>query len=182
MSEELLQTTPHSLARYVYYKLGATTLWQLKKEKIINIKVPPEITTKKPDGLIVVPSGSTKAYIEYKPPSEFATKKQRQAAILQEIEPAKALCKLLIVTDGDKTCWVNALNGEEITEKDGTKLKVFNAKRILDDKLTYEEIIELEDLLDRIDHSLSATNNAIFEPILLDPSPFGPDYLAKDLD
>lgn len=171
MSEELLQTTPHSLARYVYYKLGATTLWQLKKEKIINIKVPPEITTKKPDGLIVVPSGSTKAYIEYKPPSEFATKKQRQAAILQEIEPAKALCKLLIVTDGDKTCWVNALNGEEITEKDGAKLKVFNAKRILDDKLTYEEIIELEDILDRIDHSLSATNNAIFEPILLDPSP-----------
>ncbi len=40
MSEELLQTTPHPLARYVYYKLGASTIAQLKKEKIINVKVP----------------------------------------------------------------------------------------------------------------------------------------------
>ena len=171
MSEELLQTIPHPLARYVYYKLGATTIGQLKKEKIINVKVPSEILTKKPDGLIVVPNGATKAYIEYKPPSEFATKKQREAAISQEIEAAKAICKLLIVSDGDKSCWINTLNGEEVTEKDGTPLKVFNVKRILDGKLTDEQVIELEDILDRIDHSLSATNNAIFAPSLLDPSP-----------
>ncbi len=171
MSEELLQTTPHTLLRYVYYKLGSTTIGQLKKEKIINVKVPSELITKKPDGLIVVPNGVTKAYIEYKLPSEFATEKQRRAAIQQEIEVAKHLCKLLIVSDGDKSCWVNTLTGEEIKEKDGTFLKVFNAKRILDDKLTDEEVIELEDLIDRIDHSLSTTNNAIFVPSLLDPSP-----------
>jgi type I restriction enzyme M protein len=171
VSEELLQTTPHQLVRYLYYKLGASTLSQLKKEKIINVKVPLELAAKKPDGLIVVPNGTTKAYIEYKQPSEFVTKKQRQVAILQEIEAAKVLCKLLIVSDGDKSCWINTLTGEEITEKDGKPLKVFSAKRILEGKLTEEEITELEDLLDRIDHSLSTTNNAIFAPSLLDPSP-----------
>ena len=171
MSEELLQTTPHPLVHYVYYKLGASTIAQLKKEKIINVKVPSDIAVKKPDGLIVVPNGATKAYIEYKQPSEFATKKQQKAAILQEIEAARALCKLLIVSDGDKSCWINTLTGEEIAEQDGTPLKVFNAKRILEGKLTDEEVIELEDLLDRIDHSLSSTNNAIFAPSLLDPSP-----------
>ncbi len=171
MSEELLQTTSHPLVRYVYYTLGQTTLAQLKKEKIINVKVPSEVATKKPDGLIVIPNGATKAYIEYKLPCEFATKKQRQDAINQEIEPATALCKLLIVTDGDKSCWVNTLTGQEVTEKDGTPLKVFNAKQILDGKLTDEETVELEDLLDRIDHSLTTNNNTVFAPSLLDPSP-----------
>jgi len=171
MSEELLQTTPHHLIRYVYYKLGATTIDQLKKEKIINVKVSHELSTKKPDGLIIVPSGATKAYIEYKQPSEFASEKQQQTAIQQEIEVAKVLCKLLIVSDGDKSLWINTLTGGKITEKDGKPLKVFNAKQILEGKLTEEQVIELEDLLDRIDHSLSATNNAIFAPNLLDPSP-----------
>jgi type I restriction enzyme M protein len=61
MSEELLQTLPHTLGRYQYYKLGATTLAQLKKHKIINVKISGELATKKPDGLIVVPKGATKA-------------------------------------------------------------------------------------------------------------------------
>lgn len=169
MSEELLQTIPHPLIRYQYYVLSATTLAQLKKEKIINVKVPIEFAKNKPDGLIVVPNGATKAYIEYKQPSEFATKKQQQAAILQEIEAAKSLCKLLIVSDGDKTLWINTLTGEEVTAKDGTRLKVFNAKQILDGKLASEEVVELEDLLDQIDHSLSATNNATLRQVCLTP-------------
>jgi len=171
MSEELLQTIPSTLIRYQYYVLGTTTLAQLKKEKIINVKVPPEVAKNKPDGLIVVPNGVTKAYIEYKQPSELTEKKQRDAAILQELGAAKALCKLLIISDGDKSYWINTLTGEEITEKNSKRLKVFNAKRILDGKLTEEEVVELEDLLDRIDHSLTTINNAIFEPSLLDPSP-----------
>ena len=171
MSEELLQTVPHPLGRYQYYKLGATTLAQLKKHKVISVKVSPELAAKKPDGLIVVPFGATKAYIEYKPPSNLASKKDRDVAIAQELEPAKALCKLLIVTDGDKSYWVNTLTGQEITEHDGIKLKTFNAMDILNNKLTEEQIIELEDLLDRIDYSLSTSNNAIATPALLDPSP-----------
>ena len=35
-SEELLQTTPFWLGRYSYYRLGSTTLSQLKKAKIIR--------------------------------------------------------------------------------------------------------------------------------------------------
>lgn len=35
MSEELLQTTPFWIGRYAYYRLGSTTLNQLKKAKIV---------------------------------------------------------------------------------------------------------------------------------------------------
>ena len=51
MTEELLQTAPVLLGRYVYYKLGATNLGTLSKEKVINAKIPPELALKKPDGL-----------------------------------------------------------------------------------------------------------------------------------
>ena len=72
MTEELLQTVPVTLGRYVYYKLGATNLGTLSRERIIGSRVPEEFSLKKPDGLVVVPySGVTKAYIEYKTPQEL---------------------------------------------------------------------------------------------------------------
>ena len=63
MSEELLQTTSKQLGRYLYYKLGASTLGQLKKEKIIKGKFSSDISNKKPDGLIVLAGGDVKAVI-----------------------------------------------------------------------------------------------------------------------
>ena len=171
MSEELLQTKPHRLDRYVYYRLGATTLRQLRRQKIISVPVPRHLASKKPDGLIVAPFGSVKAVIEYKLPAELSSPKQLVSAISQEIEVAKCLCKLLIVSDGDKTFWINALNGERITDEDSSGLKVFSASEILDDKLTREEIFELEELLDKIEYSLSSNNNTISSPSVIDPSP-----------
>jgi len=56
MSEELRQIIPFHLGRYQYYKLGQTTLGQLKKEKIIK-KISKKIENKKPDGIIVLPGG-----------------------------------------------------------------------------------------------------------------------------
>ena len=60
MSEELLQTQPFFVGRYRYYKLGATTLRQLKQEGIVKAAVPRDQLSKKPDGLIVLPGGTTK--------------------------------------------------------------------------------------------------------------------------
>ena len=171
MSEELLQTQPHTLGRYVYYVLGATTLSQLKRQRIIHVQIPAHLASKKPDGLIVSPNSAVKAVIEYKNPSELSSAKKRDTAINQEIEVAKSLCKLLIVTDGEQSFWINALTGEEITDRDGSKLKVFSAKKILEGDLTQEQIFELEELLDQIDFSLSEISNTIAAPSLLDPSP-----------
>ena len=171
MSEELLQTTSKQLGRYLYYKLGASTLGQLKKEKIIKGKFSSDISNKKPDGLIVLAGGDVKAVIEYKPAAEFKTEAQINKAINQEIEVARQLCKLLIVTSGKKTVWVNALNGERVLSEDGNELsKTFDVKPIVEQKLSNEKQGEIEQLIDKIDHSLTETNNQIFMPEVLDPS------------
>ncbi len=171
MGEELLQITPKPLGRYLFYRIGSTTLGQLKKQKIIRASVPSKISNKKPDCLVVLPGGDVKAIIEYKQPSELKTKAQVNKAIQQEIEVAKQFCKLLIVTSGKKTIWINALNGERIIDENGAALnQVFDAKPIENMSFSNEEAVKTESLIDKIDHSLTSSNNKIASPELLDPS------------
>lgn len=178
MSEELLQTTPIWIGRYAYYKLGSTTLNQLKKAKIIN-KISKQLSDKRPDGLITLPGSAIKAVIEYKTQDELSTKSKIEKAIKQELEVAKFLCKLLIVTDGTKTFWINALNGEEI-KRNGKKISiVFDAERIVSGKITIEEKIDLENLIDQAEYSLTDTNNNIVEPEILDPTPLAKEVWQK---
>lgn len=171
MSEELLQTKSESLGRYQLYKLGATNLSQLKKNGVINSKFEKQIALKKPDGLIILPGGDVKAVIEYKTPAELSTEAKVNKAIKQELEVANQLCKLLIVTSGKKTYWVNALNGKYVLGENGKELKkVFDIKPIIESTLSNEEVHDLETLIDKIDHSLSKENNKISPPVILDPS------------
>lgn len=171
MSEELIQLSPKPLGRYMYYRVGSTTLSQLKKHKVIKTKVSADITTKRPDGLVVLTGGDVKAVVEYKLPSELRTNALIEKAINQEIEVAKSLCKLLIVTCGTKTIWVNALNGERILDENGKELKkLFDVKFIEDCSLTNEQQLEFEKLIDKIDYSLSEDNNTLSLPEVLDPS------------
>ena len=168
MSEELLQTAPHPIGRYRYYKLGASTLRQLKNAGIVKAPVPVHLLAKKPDGLIVLHGGAIKAVIEYKPPNRLKTESQIQNAIDQEIEVASVLCKLLIVTSGSKSIWINALNGEWVLGEDGTALRfVDDAKAIGKGNVAADE---LERLLDAADASLTDTHSIISAPSVLDPS------------
>lgn len=171
MSEELIQISPKPLGRYLYYRIGSTTLSQLRKRKIIKGKFPQDVSSKKPDGLFVLTGGEVKAVVEYKPPSKLRTKKQEKKAIEQEIDVAKHLCKLLIITSGKKTIWINALNGERVLSENGQELKqVFDSQPIEEGSLSSEKIAELEQLIDKIDHSLTDENNKIALPEVLDPS------------
>ncbi|MFH2050036.1 MAG: N-6 DNA methylase, partial [bacterium] len=171
MSEELLQTKPHKLDRYLYWKLGNSTLMQLKNARIIPVKqIPSKLASKRPDGLIVAQNSAIKAVIEYKKPDELNSQKKIKKAITQEIEVAKYLCKLLIVSDGEKSFWINTLTEEQITNKNGEKLKTFSAKKILNGQLSIEEIMQLEQLLDQIEHSLTKQNNSLTAPALIDPT------------
>ena len=178
MSEELLQTSPVWIGRYAYYKLGNTTMNQLKKNKIIS-KTDKKLSDKKPDGLIVLPGGIVKAVIEYKQPSELSTEIQIKKAIKQELEVAKLLCKLLIVTDGTKTYWINSFNGEEI-ERNGKRINiVFDAGRLVAGEYSVEEKIDLENLIDEADFSLTHENNELIEPEILDPTPLAREVWQK---
>ncbi|MBM5781893.1 MAG: N-6 DNA methylase [Pelagibacterales bacterium] len=168
MSEELSQIKePITFGRYKFYKLGSTTLSQLRTEKIIKSNFTADISNKKPDGVLILSGGSVKAIVEYKQPKELNSKKLIEKAINQEIEVAKQLCKILIITDGKNSYWINPLNGEEIINENNQKINfVFDLKK----DFTKEEIKHFESLVDKIDHSISQTNNKIFTPEIIDPS------------
>lgn len=164
MSEELLQTLPQQIGKYTYYRLGATTLDQLRNNGIIPKKDYQKLKAKKPDGLTLY-HGDIKAVIEYKQPKDLATERQIQKAIRQEIDVAKALCKILIVTDGSKSIWVNALNGERIKDSKGNEVTtVFHPFKV-------KNTSTLEYLLDEIDASLTKKNSTIKSARLIDPTP-----------
>lgn len=178
MSEELLQTNPFWIGRYSYYRIGSTTINQLKKAKIIN-KSLKKLADKRPDGLITLPGGIVKAVIEYKTSEELSTNSKVKKAIEQEIEVAKSLCKLLIVTDGTKSYWINALSGNEIV-RNGKKVSyVFDAGRITSGNITIEEKIDLENLIDQAEYSLSESNDNLIEPTVLDPTPLAKEVWQK---
>ena len=103
--------------------------------------------------------------MEYKLPKELKSDRQIAKAIKQEIAVAKALCKLLIVTDGSKSFWVNALNGERISDQNGNELATVFHPFGKNDTSTIEHLIE------DIDASVSEDKSAIRSAKLIDPSP-----------
>lgn len=170
MSEELLQINEQKIGKYSYYKIGATTLNQLQKNGLISKGDYGKLSAKKPDGLINL-NNKTIAVVEYKTPKELSSDTQIKKAIAQEIEVAKKLCKILIVTDGSKTFWINALNGEFIINEHDEKLNI-----IFDIKNVITNIDEIEFILEHIDGSITATNSKLQGHRLLDLSP-----LAKSM-
>jgi len=164
VSEELLQTVPQKIGKYTYYRLGSTTLEQLKNSGIIPTKNYEELKKKKPDGLVLY-HDRIKAVVEYKQPKELRGEKKVKKAIRQEIKVAKALCKVLIVTDSTKTFWINALNGKFVKDAAGNDLKVVFHPFLV------KHIATIENLLDEIDASITATSSVIRSPRIVDPSP-----------
>ena len=164
MSEELLQTTPQKIGNYKYLKLGATTLNQLKKNGIIPKKNYGKLGSKKPDG-IITHHEVVKAVIEYKLPENLSSESQINKAIKQEIDVAKKLCKILIVTDSTKSFWVNALNGDFIKDEKGNNITtVFNP-------LLVKNVDTIEHLIESIDSSINSSFSTIKSKKLIDPSP-----------
>jgi len=164
MGEELLQTIPLQIGKYTYYRLGSTTLGQLRSNGIIPKKNYKKLLIKKPDGLVVY-HGGIKAVVEYKQPKNLKSKKDIEKAIRQESEVAKALCKILILTDGSKSFWINALNGEYIKDATGNNLTtIFHP-------FVAKNTVILEYLLGEIDASINFKNSIIQKPTFIDPTP-----------
>ena len=168
MSEELLQIEAYPIGRYRYYKLGATTLRQLKLAGIVKGRIDSSVLAKKPDGLIVLRDGTVRATIEYKPPSKIRTPRQVERIIERDLPAARALGKLLIISSGSKSIWLNACNGEEVCDEEGSALDfVVDAKALARGHGNPEE---LERLLDATQASLSPENSTLAPPAVQDPS------------
>jgi type I restriction-modification system DNA methylase subunit len=163
LSEELLQTIPQKIGKYTYYSIGSTTLNQLKTNGIIPKKNYGKLAKKKPDGLVLYHK-SPKAVVEFKLPKNLRSEKDVSKAMKQQLEVAKALCKILIVSDGKTTYWVNALNGEFIKDKSGNPIITSFNPGIIKNTDTIEHLVE------EIDSSITKTNSTVRSARLIDPT------------
>ena len=165
MSEELIQrdliNAPEKMGHWDYYNIGSTTLKLLKKARIIPNRDYKGFESKKPDALIVN-KPQIIAAIEYKQPKELRTKSQIDKAISQELGTAKVLeARLYIVTDGQKTFWINPLTGNEIKTENGSALM-----------LNFDKAdIECIKLINKAIVSINKSNDTIFESAVVDPLP-----------
>ncbi|MDE2716454.1 MAG: N-6 DNA methylase, partial [Chloroflexota bacterium] len=75
---------------------------------------------------------------------------------------------MLIVSDGGTTHWINAHTGNPVRSTDS--LPTFNAKSLVDGSATSEYRQAIETIVDQADHSLSAHNDDLHTPSLIDPS------------
>ena len=164
MSEELLQRdlqkNPEKIGRWDFYNIGATSVKSLREYGIIrNVNYGKE-ERKKVDALIVQQKNVI-AVIEYKKPSEFKTKAQKNKAIKQEIDVAKKLkAPIIIATDTKDTVWVNVLTGKRIKDENGKEIsEVFNPKS--------ENIIRL---IEKIKFSINELNDQIKPKELVNPT------------
>ena len=166
-----MQTTGIPVGRHTYYKIGSTTLQQLRRKGILTCPIPDEIKANKPDGLIMLDDGIVKAYIEYKTPIELNTPGKIQKAINQEITAAKNLCNILIVSDGSQTFWINPHTGNHVqVSQNYHSLPVFNAETIVARTATAEYLLHIEQVIDSANHFLSPENDKLEDMLPLDPS------------
>jgi type I restriction enzyme M protein len=133
MSEELKQKglTKNGIkvASYEFYNIGATTLNQLKKCKIIPNKNYGKYGTRKPDALLVDRRNKQKikviAVIEHKDDSKFKSQKEKK----ESVEQCNDVCQELnasvgICTDTFEYIWINPKQSSpENTYKDQTSKK-----------------------------------------------------------
>jgi type I restriction-modification system DNA methylase subunit len=163
-SEQLLQVVPQKIGKYLYYRLGETTINQLKIFGLIPKKDYGDLIKKKPDGLIVYHK-EVKGIVEAKSPEKLDTPNKENSAITQSKDVARKLCKLLIITDNNtKTLWINPLTGDGIKGKNGEEIKT-----VFDSKFT-TNVNEIEHLIEEIDLSINEKNSTLREEKLIDPS------------
>lgn len=164
MSEELLQrdlhNNPDKIGNWDFYNIGATSIKALKEYGIIrNVNYGQE-ERKKVDA-IIVQKKNVIAVIEYKKPSEFKTKAQKDKAIKQELEVARKIgANLIIATDTKETVWVNVSTGNRIKNEDNKEIKTnFNPK---------DESTVL--LIEKIIQSINELNDQIKPKQLVNPT------------
>ena len=163
-SEQLLQVVPQKLGRYLYYRLGETTIGQLADAGLIPKGDYSGLISKKPDGL-VTRHKQVIVIVESKGPDELDTPAKEGKAISQEIKVAQKMCKILVITDNlSKTIWVNALTGERVLDRGGNPVTT-----LFDSKLT-SNVAETERLVEEADLSLTAHNSRLRSETVIDPS------------
>lgn len=170
MSEDLVSREARRLGRFGYLSLGSTTLAQLKKSKFIRGKLTVDEERRKPDGIVFLPLGGIKAVVEVKQPKELVDRKV--LAVVKDYSPiARAVCKLLIITDGTKTFWYNALSERPVLDESGKPLRfLLDVAKLDSQTLPAEDAATIVALIEKADHSLTIENDQFQKLHIIDPS------------
>lgn len=171
MSEDLISQQTRRLGRFGYLRLGSTTLAQLKRSRFVRSRLMPDEEKRKPDGIVFLPLGGIKAVVEFKTSKEL-TKKNLPGLIAYYAPIARAVCRTLIITDGNnKTYWINALSERPVLDEDGNEVRhKFDLKAVDGQTLSPEEEATLVNLIEKADYSLSKDNDQFSAPVVVDPS------------
>ena len=170
MSEDLVVRQARTLGRLGYLSLGSTTLAQLKKSRFIRTKLALDEERRKPDGIVFLPLGGIKAVVEAKTPQELTAKKL--PGVVKTYSPiARAVCKLLILTDGKKTYWYNALTESPVLDESGKALGFHvDLGKIDDQSISPEDVAKLVALIEKADHSLTSESDQFHAVRVIDPT------------
>lgn len=153
---------PDKIGALNYYSMGETTIKQLQENNLISSKTK-KFQSKKPDAIITDDRKNVVVFIENKDIGKIDSDIDIETAINQEIEVAKAVkAPIFILTDTEKTYWINTYTRERILDEDGNELRtVFK---------TNENKKMLEKLIRNIQNSISKDNNQIQKLTYLDPT------------
>lgn len=153
---------PDKIGALNYYSMGETTIKQLQENGLISSKTK-KFQAKKPDAIITNDKKEVIVYIENKDIGLLDKEEDINAAIEQEIDVARAVkAPIFIVTDTEKTYWINTITGKRILNDDDTELRtVFKPA---------ENKKSLEKLIKRIIASIDKDNNKIQVINYLDPT------------
>lgn len=170
MSEDLVSQQARKLGRFGYLSLGSTTLSQLRRSKFVKAKLAPDEEQRKPDGIIFLPLGGIKAVVEIKQPKEL-TSKQIPSIVSKYAPIARAVCKLLIITDGKKTLWYNAMTENPVLSENGKPvLDHLDVAAINSQTINAEDQAKLVKLIEKAEYSLTENNDTFQELSVIDPT------------
>jgi type I restriction-modification system DNA methylase subunit len=169
VSEDLVQSASHPIGRYEYLRLGSTTLKQLRTSRYVRTTLQPDETGRKPDGIVFLATGGIKAVVEVKSPRELTASKLR-AVIKHYSVIARAVCNVLIITDGKQTIWINPHTEGEITQGGVAVKEDFYPKDVEGRALTREAAARIADLIEHADQTIGPDNDALGEIAIVDPS------------
>lgn len=176
------------------YTIGATTINELKKYKIVPNKEYGEYGKRKPDGLIVDRRNKDDvkviAVIEYKDPTDFNTQEKKDKAIQQ----CNNYCQLLnatfgIATDTKEYYYINPKSNQEedtkYTDDFGTERRYsliqnedgyFLSHNLVKDLTNLTELNKSLAVFDRIQKEITSANSK-----LISEKKLNPNNLAKNV-
>lgn len=126
--------------------------------------------TRKPDGIVFLPRGGIKAVVEVKQPKELVGKKL--ASVITHYSPiARAVCNVLIITDGKASYWINPHTGNPILDESGKAIKLlFDCQAVEANKLSREIANRTSSLIEQASYCIDKDNDRL-EPLkIVDPS------------